>query len=156
MRIRGVLSRHWYWLAIGAGAAIMAACSTAAPSDGRGGLHDEPGDQPAGDAASTDVASSGPSVTGGGGAAPMPHFDPKDGGAGTGASNDAACASEVHAGEAIPVDIFIMMDQSASMKDEVTGGANWDLLTAALEAFGRRSGDRRSRCGHRVFSSAAQ
>jgi hypothetical protein len=52
----------------------------------------------------------------------------------------ATCASETRKGQVIPVDIFIMIDQSGSMTDKVTGpngttAVKWDLLIQALTAF---------------------
>jgi hypothetical protein len=55
---------------------------------------------------------------------------------GTPSSLDAGtCESVSHRGESVEADLFIMMDQSGSMKDDVTGGVKWDLLTTAVTAF---------------------
>ncbi len=58
----------------------------------------------------------------------------------TGASGQATCASESRKGQVVPVDIFIMMDQSGSMLDDVTGpngtmGVKWDFLKQAFTTF---------------------
>lgn len=52
----------------------------------------------------------------------------------------AACASQTHKGQVTPLDIFIMVDQSGSMTDEVTGpngttAQKWTLLVQAFTAF---------------------
>ncbi len=62
------------------------------------------------------------------------------GGSGAGPSTPVACASESRKGQTLPVDIFIMMDQSGSMTDEVTGpngtmGMKWDFLKQAFTSF---------------------
>jgi hypothetical protein len=62
-------------------------------------------------------------------------------GSGLGGGADAAtCASEVHKGQVIPLDMFIMVDQSGSMTDEVTGpngttAQKWTLLVQAFTSF---------------------
>jgi hypothetical protein len=62
------------------------------------------------------------------------------GGSDAGSAMPATCASESRKGLVVPVDIFIMMDQSGSMTDEVTGpngtmGMKWDFLKEAFTAF---------------------
>lgn len=58
-----------------------------------------------------------------------------------GTANDAAglgdgCASSTYAGEQMPLDIFIMYDQSGSMKDMVAGGVTkWVAIRDAFLAF---------------------
>jgi hypothetical protein len=47
-----------------------------------------------------------------------------------------ACASETQNAELVPLDLFIMLDQSASMAEPVKGGATkWAAVTTALKAF---------------------
>ncbi len=47
-----------------------------------------------------------------------------------------ACASETQNAELVPLDLFIMLDQSASMAEPVKGGSTkWASVTTALKAF---------------------
>jgi hypothetical protein len=62
-----------------------------------------------------------------------------DGSAG-GGIDAATCANEVHKGQVIPLDMFIMVDQSGSMTDQVTGpngttAQKWTLLVQAFNTF---------------------
>ena len=51
-------------------------------------------------------------------------------------TRDAAiCAAETYGGELQPLDIFLMLDQSASMGDPVAGGSKWGAVTGALQSF---------------------
>jgi hypothetical protein len=45
------------------------------------------------------------------------------------------CAADVHAAEGLPLDMFIMMDQSGSMNEKVSGGSKWTAVTGALSTF---------------------
>lgn len=45
------------------------------------------------------------------------------------------CASTSVTAEEIPLDIYILFDQSQSMTDAVTGGTKWDVIKAALVSF---------------------
>jgi hypothetical protein len=47
----------------------------------------------------------------------------------------AACAAETRKAETLPLDMFIMMDQSSSMSQSVNGGVQWDLVVTALSQF---------------------
>jgi hypothetical protein len=47
----------------------------------------------------------------------------------------AVCAAESIKAEARPLDIYLMLDQSASMADPVPGGNKWGAVTAALQSF---------------------
>jgi hypothetical protein len=63
-------------------------------------------------------------------------FDAGPGSTGSGADPDAGCAGEGHKAEQLPLDIFIMLDQSGSMEDTVAGGGTkWDAVTNALKSF---------------------
>jgi hypothetical protein len=56
---------------------------------------------------------------------------------------DAACATQSAMAEALPLDLYIMMDSSGSMIDQTSSGASkWDAVKEALSAFLRdpRSG----------------
>lgn len=47
-----------------------------------------------------------------------------------------ACAAESSKGQQQPLDIFIMLDQSGSMKESVAGGGDkWTAVTSALNTF---------------------
>jgi hypothetical protein len=63
-------------------------------------------------------------------------FGTGDGG-GTGSiSADAACAASASKGQQAPLDIYMMLDQSASMDDMVAGGmTKWQAVTSALNTF---------------------
>jgi hypothetical protein len=55
-------------------------------------------------------------------------------------ADGGACASVSYKSQTVPVDIFIMMDQSGSMTDMVTGpngtmGQKWDFLKQAFTSF---------------------
>jgi hypothetical protein len=58
-------------------------------------------------------------------------------GSGTGnAGGSSACAAEPHQAMQLPLDMFIMLDQSGSMSDTVSGGATkWEAVTGALQTF---------------------
>jgi hypothetical protein len=54
----------------------------------------------------------------------------------TGTGEGGGCAGDVTTAQQLPLDIFIMLDQSGSMLDTVAGGGTkWDAVTAALKAF---------------------
>ena len=49
---------------------------------------------------------------------------------------DAACAAAKSKGEQLPLDIYIMLDQSGSMSEMVSGGGTkWTAVTTALKTF---------------------
>lgn len=60
-------------------------------------------------------------------------------GGSSGSSGDidelAACATETLKGEALPLDIHIMLDASGSMMGAVTGGTKWSAVKTALKGF---------------------
>lgn len=45
------------------------------------------------------------------------------------------CASETVDGTGIPLDMYIMLDQSGSMSDSVSGGTKWSAVTDAINGF---------------------
>jgi hypothetical protein len=60
---------------------------------------------------------------------------------GNGSSDDAAaCAASMVKADQIPLDMWIMLDQSSSMGDSVTGGTKWSDVTGALTAFVNQPG----------------
>jgi hypothetical protein len=54
----------------------------------------------------------------------------------TGIDIDAGCAGAATKAQQLPLDMYIMLDQSASMLETVAGGGDkWDAITAALKSF---------------------
>ncbi|HEY3352112.1 MAG TPA: hypothetical protein VGQ83_02600 [Polyangia bacterium] len=53
---------------------------------------------------------------------------------------DATCALASTKAEQQPLDIYIMLDQSGSMGDAVSGGTKWSAVTSALAAFVNQPG----------------
>ena len=53
----------------------------------------------------------------------------------TGGGDAAACATSSVKADKIPLDLFIMLDQSGSMADAVSGGTKWSTVTSALDTF---------------------
>ena len=57
-------------------------------------------------------------------------------GIGTGLTDASACLADTRQGEGLPVDIYIMNDQSQSMTCAIpTGGDRWTAMTTALTNF---------------------
>src|SRR5579871_5285794 len=57
-------------------------------------------------------------------------------GVGTGLTDASACLADTRQGEGLPVDIYIMNDQSQSMTCAIpTGGDRWTAMTNALTSF---------------------
>jgi hypothetical protein len=62
-------------------------------------------------------------------------------GAGTGTGSGAACQAAVHQAQTLPLDMYIMQDQSKSMSDMIaTGGTKWDAVTSAFTSFVQQPG----------------
>ena len=60
----------------------------------------------------------------------------QDCGAGKCVSGACQCASETQTAKKLPLDMYIMLDQSGSMSDMVSGGGTkWQAVTQALTAF---------------------
>jgi hypothetical protein len=60
----------------------------------------------------------------------------KGNGATSSVLDGSACAQVVSKGEAVPLDMYILLDKSASMLDTTGAGpTKWDAIRAALEAF---------------------
>jgi hypothetical protein len=58
-----------------------------------------------------------------------------------GGGDAATCASSMVKADKIPLDLFIMLDQSGSMTDTVAGGGTkWSAVTGALDAFVQQPG----------------
>ena len=58
----------------------------------------------------------------------------------TGGGDAAACATSSVKADKIPLDLFIMLDQSGSMADAVSGGTKWSTVTSALDTFVQQPG----------------
>ncbi|HSN29956.1 MAG TPA: vWA domain-containing protein [Kofleriaceae bacterium] len=59
-----------------------------------------------------------------------------DSGNGGGLSIDApACATSVVTAQKVALDLYIMLDQSSSMSESVTGGTKWSTVKGALTTF---------------------
>jgi uncharacterized protein YegL len=56
-------------------------------------------------------------------------------GAGTGIGPDGGCASDVHQGERLPLDMYFVVDTSGSMGQQVTGGTKWSVISGSLVSF---------------------
>ena len=55
---------------------------------------------------------------------------------GNGGVDAPACATSVVSAQKIPLDLFVMLDQSSSMSDSVSGGGTkWQSVTAAITSF---------------------
>jgi len=64
-----------------------------------------------------------------------------DGGNNTGTYDAPACATSVVKADKIPLDLYVMLDQSSSMNDGVSGGSTkWKTVTAALGTFVQQPG----------------
>jgi hypothetical protein len=100
----------------------VTACS-AAGSDSR-----SPGANPQGTGAGTGTGD--PSAGGSGGGLLL-----GNGGHAMVSVGGMQCAADVHAAEGLPLDMFIMMDQSGSMNEKVSGGSKWTAVTGALSTF---------------------
>jgi hypothetical protein len=58
------------------------------------------------------------------------------GGGGGGSGSGSSCASSMVTAQQSPLDIYMMLDQSGSMTDTVSGGGTkWSAVTSALDAF---------------------
>jgi hypothetical protein len=54
----------------------------------------------------------------------------------TGAGGSAACAADPYQAQQLPLDMYVMQDQSGSMSDTVSGGGTkWQAVTGAFQAF---------------------
>jgi len=57
-----------------------------------------------------------------------------------GGGSGSACATSVVKADKIPLDLYVMLDQSTSMSESVTGGTKWSTVTTALGAFLQQPG----------------
>jgi hypothetical protein len=58
------------------------------------------------------------------------------GGGGSGGGNGSSCAMSMVTAQQSPLDIYMMLDQSGSMTDTVSGGGTkWSTVTSALDSF---------------------
>jgi hypothetical protein len=51
------------------------------------------------------------------------------------ATDAAACAASAVAARHLPLDIYLMLNQSSSMSDTVSGGTKWSAIRSALDTF---------------------
>src|SRR5215472_5044560 len=107
------------------GLALVAACSGSSNTRvGFGGPEDGGGGDGSGKEGGT---------FGGGGDSSLGGPGPNDGSVGLG---DGACAASSTKAQQQPLDMYIMLDQSASMMDPVAGGGDkWSAVTGAINAF---------------------
>ncbi len=68
----------------------------------------------------------------------------------------SACAAESTKAEQLPLDMYIMLDQSGSMSDSVSGGSKWDTVKSAFKTFVSQPGTAGDRRGHPVLPAPAQ
>ena len=71
--------------------------------------------------------------------APSDHFGTGDangsGGSG-GSGNGSSCAMSTVTAQQSPLDLYVMLDQSGSMTESVSGvGTKWSTVTSALDSF---------------------
>jgi hypothetical protein len=137
-----------------AGAMLAAACggpstgigfgngSSGNGSSGNGSSGNASGAGSSGSSGSSGISSGSSTSSGGfgeedgGDASSGGHFGTTDAAVVGPRSPDAACAAVSSKGQQSPLDIYIMLDQSASMLDPVAGGqSKWQAVTAALETF---------------------
>lgn len=118
-----------FWIAAVVGAAVAGACSASKSSsafdNGAGG--DTSGSSSGSGASGTGSTSSG--LGNGGNSLGI------GGGLGSGGGMMMGCASDSKKAQLIPLDMYIMQDQSGSMSDSVPGGTKWSAVTSALAAF---------------------
>jgi hypothetical protein len=70
------------------------------------------------------------------GTTPAPGFEGDNGAADAGPlSASSACAKSVTKAQQKPLDVYLMLDQSASMADPVLGGTKWDAVVRALITY---------------------
>lgn len=56
-------------------------------------------------------------------------------------AGETGCDSELFGSEAIPPNVLIVLDRSASMLDEIDGGSKWDIANAAVDQLTTDYGD---------------
>jgi hypothetical protein len=72
-----------------------------------------------------------------------------------GAPEDGGCGEQSYQGEQVPLDIYIMFDQSASMSCPLAGGTRWDAVKNALTSFVQNAGAATISVGLGYFGTAA-
>jgi hypothetical protein len=137
-------------VALGVASAI-AACSPSGDHytplgwGGTGGGHGGSGGSGTGDTTSTTSTASTGSTAGTGGA---PAWVDVDGGP----PLDSACASAVTQAKLAPLDLYVMLDQSSSMMEHVSGGGSkWAAVSSALVGFATQPGLTGVSLGLQVF-----
>jgi hypothetical protein len=61
--------------------------------------------------------------------------DANGSGGGGGSGGGSGCATSTVSAQVSPLDLYVMLDQSGSMTDSVSGGTKWSTVTAALDSF---------------------
>ena len=108
-------------------ASVAAACGGSNSSGGFGNGANDGGAGGGGGGASSGGSGSGGGLGGLGGSG--------SGGGGVDLA-DAACASSTSKGQQLPLDMYIMLDQSGSMSEQVAGNTSkWAAVTSALNSF---------------------
>jgi len=110
--------------------ALIAACSASAGSGGAESGSGDPSGTGAGNPGGTGAGN--PGGTGGEGGGFIPAG--AGGSSGTAGGNDN-CAATVNKGQAVPLDMYIMMDQSGSMGDAAGSSTKWETVKGALTNF---------------------
>jgi hypothetical protein len=72
-----------------------------------------------------------------------------------GAAEDGGCGEQVYKGEQVPLDIYIMFDQSASMSCSAGATNRWDAVKGALSGFVQSPGAATLNVGLGYFGTAA-
>ncbi len=110
--------------------ALCSACSASSSNASKGGS--------GGSGAASGGTGGGSSGTGGSGTGGTGIFNPDAGNSGGsgGLTEAGTCAGEVHKGELIPLDMYVMLDTSGSMLDTTASGTTkWDAIKQAFTAF---------------------
>jgi len=112
--------------------ALAAACGGPSSDDGPASFGGSSSGGSSSGSSGKSFGGSGAVSTGGGSGA----FNfPDAGGGSAGSLSGDACAASSYEGEVIPVDMFIIFDQSGSMNDNIGSGTRWEVIKGALIQF---------------------
>jgi hypothetical protein len=109
--------------ALGLGAAALVAACSADNSNSGSGFTNSGGSQSAGSGANSSSSDTGVGSLAGSGSG------------GPGSGGGSGCAGTSSKAELLPLDMYIMLDQSGSMSGPVPGGTRWTAVTQALGTF---------------------
>ncbi|HEY3254445.1 MAG TPA: hypothetical protein VGJ91_10865, partial [Polyangiaceae bacterium] len=119
-------------VAVGIGALFLTGWNSVACSSSSSGSHPGP---ILSDAGAATTAGSGNASSGGDGPLNL-GMSGSGNGSSTGPDLSDACAAKISTAQAIPLDMYIMLDQSGSMLDPIAGGGDkWQAVTSALSDF---------------------